>query len=594
MKKLCFIVALFISAGLFADWDNGELLLASDGAELDEFGKSVSISGNYAVIGALANDENGSNSGSAYVFFYDGINWYQQAKLLASDGTDLDIFGKSVSISGDYVVIGATGNDDNGSCSGSAYIFSRSDTIWTEQTKVTPSDAATENNFGCSVSISGDYAVIGALGNDENGTHAGAAYVFYRSGTSWAQQAKLLASDGSANDIFGKSVAIFGDYAIISAGSVDSNGFCYIFKRTDNTWTEQAKLLASDGASQDLFGYSVSIFDNYAVMGACGDDDNGSYSGSTYIFSRSETIWTEQAKLTASDGTADNYFGYSVSIFDDYIVIGAYSDDDNGISSGSAYIFNRTDTTWNQQTKLLASDGAAYDKFGRSVSISGNLVIIGADGNADNGISSGSAYVFQNDDIIPVIADFEANPTSGIAPLEVQFTDLSAGNIVNWMWDFDNDGIIDSNEQNPLYIYSETGLYTVSLTVSDGTSTDTELKIDYIEVTLTSIEQENIPLETILIGNYPNPFNPAVAGAGHNPTTTISFNISRKDAKNAKIEIYNVKGQKIRQYSIFNNQFSIQWDGTNDNNKLVSSGIYLYQLKVGNHFSETKRMLLLK
>jgi len=412
MKKslLCFITAFFISSSLFADWDIGELLLASDGAEHDEFGKSVSISGNYAVIGALANDENGSNSGSAYIFYYDGGNWYQQAKLTASDGADLDLFGKSVSISGNYVVIGASGNDDNGSCSGSAYIFVRSDTTWTEQAKLTASDAATENNFGFSVSISGDYTVIGAMGNDENGTHAGAAYIFHRSGTIWSQQAKLLASDGVAHDIFGKSVAIFGDYAIIGAGSVDSNGFCYIFKRSGTGWSQQAKLVASDGASQDLFGYSVSIFDDYAVIGACGDDDNGSYSGSVYVFIRSDTIWTEQVKLTASDGTADNYFGYSVSISGDYIAIGAYSDDDNGISSGSAYIFNRIGVSWYQQTKLLASDGAAYDKFGRSVSISGNLVIIGADGNNDNGISSGSAYVFQNDIVPSVNAGFEANP----------------------------------------------------------------------------------------------------------------------------------------------------------------------------------------
>ena len=509
MKKflLCFIAALFISASLFADWDIGELLLASDGADHDEFGKSVSISGNYAVIGALCNDENGSNSGSAYIFYYDSTNWYQQAKLTASDGADLDIFGKSVSISGNYVVIGATGNDDNGSCSGSAYIFSRSGTIWTEQAKLTASDAATEDNFGYSVSISGDYAVIGAIGNDENGTHAGAAYIFNRSGTIWSQQAKLLASDGVAHDHFGKSVAIFGDYCVIGAGDVDDNGFCYIFKRSGTSWYQQAKLVASDGASQDLFGYSVSIFDDYAVIGACGDDDNGSCSGSTYIFIRSDTTWTEQTKLTASDGTTDNYFGYSVSIFDDYAVIGAYSDDDNGISSGSAYIFNRSDTTWYQQTKLLASDGAAYDKFGRSVSISGNIVIIGADGNADNGISSGSAYVFQNDDPLSVITDFEANP----------------------------------------------------------------LKIK-------------------LIDNFPNPFN---------TTTTISFNLTTENIKDAKIVIFNLKGQKVKSLIIDNpssdnNKKSIVWDGTNDFGKPIDSGIYFYLLKTGNNFSETKKMLLLK
>ncbi|MCD4819167.1 MAG: PKD domain-containing protein [Candidatus Cloacimonetes bacterium] len=630
MKKflLCFIITFINWVGLFAEWDTGELLLASDGIEYDEFGKSVSISGNYAVIGALANDENGSNSGSAYIFYHDNNNWYQQSKLMASDGANLDLFGKSVSISGNYAVIGASADDDNGSSSGSAYIFIRSDTIWTEQAKLTASDGALENNFGYSVSISGDYAVIGAMGNDENGTHSGAAYVFHRNGTIWSQQAKLMASDGSAHDTFGKSVAIFGDYCIISAGSVDSNGFCYIFKRSGTGWAQQAKLVASDGTSQDLFGYSVSIFDNYAVIGTCGDDDNGSYSGSTYIFIRSDTTWTEQAKLTPSDGSTDNYFGYSVSIFGDYAVIGAYNDDDNGNCSGSVYIFNRSDDTWHQQTKLLASNGTAFERFGRSVSISGNLVIIGADGNNNNGTNSGSAYVFQNDDFPSVIADFEASPVSGFAPLEVQFTDLSTGGlstlminkknankhknnpsddqnlnrdssreITSWEWDFDNDGTIDSNEQNPLHIYSEEGIYTISLTVSDGTSTDTEVKIDYIEVTSTSIGIETISLKAKLLNNYPNPFN---------PSTTITFKISSRvldqnptrDFKDAKIEIYNLKGQKVKTFPNLQINKSpnqqIIWNGDDEKNQPVSSGIYFYQLKVGNDFSETKQMLLMK
>lgn len=447
---LCFIIALFISTNLFADWDIGELLLASDGAEYDEFGKSVSISGDYAVAGALANDENGSNSGSAYIFYYDGTNWYQQAKLIASDGAALDMFGKSVSISSDYVVLGATGNDDNGYNSGSAYIFSRSGTIWTEQAKLTASDGATENSFGCSVSISGDYAVVGAMGNDENGTHAGAAYIFHRSGTIWSQQAKLLASDGVAHDIFGKSVAIFGDYAIISAGSVSSNGFCYIYKRSGSTWTEQAK-------------------------------------------------------LTASDGATDNYFGYSVSICGDYAVISAFSDDDNGISSGSAYVFNRSGTIWTEQTKLLAPDGAAYDRFGRSVSMSGNVVIIGADGNDDNGFNSGSAYVFQNDDLFPVIEDIEANP-----------------------------------------------------------------------------------LETKLIGNFPNPFN---------KTTAISFYLTAANRENAKIVIYNLKGQKIRTFQIpqseISNLTSVVWDGTDENNNPVSCGIYYYKLQTDKK-DYVRKMFLMK
>ena len=178
MKKVILIIVLFLSSTLSADWVNEQQIAASDGSAYDYFGNSISIDGDYAVIGAWKDDVTGIDRGSAYIFYRSGTNWIEQAKLTAPDGMDEDLFGYSVSISGDYAIIGAYGDDDNGNNSGSAYIFYRNGTSWTEQIKLTPLDGASEDRFGCAVSISGDYAIVGAWGDDGTGIDRGSAYIF--------------------------------------------------------------------------------------------------------------------------------------------------------------------------------------------------------------------------------------------------------------------------------------------------------------------------------------------------------------------------------------------------------------------------------
>ena len=234
---------------------------------------------------------------------------------------------------------------------------------------------------------------MGASGDDDNGSASGSAYVFKRTGASWAQETKLLPSDGAAFDFFGKSVSISGDYAVVGAQENDDNGTnsgsAYVFKRAGASWAQETKLLPSDGATIDVFGISVSISGDYAVVGAHRDSDNGSFSGSAYVFKRTDVTWTQEAKLLPSDGAADDQFGISVSISGDYAVVGAQENDDNGSNSGSAYLFKRSGTSWAQETKLLASDGAAADEFGRSVSISGDYAVVGAWRDNDNGTDAG-------------------------------------------------------------------------------------------------------------------------------------------------------------------------------------------------------------
>jgi hypothetical protein len=376
---------LFEQSSVMVGWSELAMLLASDGAAYDSFGNSVAIDGEYAIIGAYATN---SGQGSAYIFKRSGTSWAQEAKVTASDGVGGDFFGYSVSINGEYAVIGAMQDD---SYRGSAYIFKRSGTSWAQEAKVTASDGTAGDYFGYSVSIRGEYIISGAPGY---GSDQGSAYVFKRSGTSWTQEAKVTASDGAAGDLFGFSVSIDGEYAVIGAYAANSGqGSAYIFKRSGTSWAQEAKITASDGAAGDDFGYSVAINGEYTIVGAVFDDDLGMNSGSAYVFIRTGTTWTQQAKLHASDGAANDYFSISVSINNGYAVVGADGDDSG---RGSAYVFKRSGTSWTQEAKLTATDGAANDHFGSTVSISGYYILTGAylDDNT-YGTNAGSAYVFK-------------------------------------------------------------------------------------------------------------------------------------------------------------------------------------------------------
>jgi len=386
-------------------WIERQKLLASDGAVGDVFGTSVSLDGDTVLIGAVSDDDNGAGSGSAYIFTRSGTTWTQQTKLLASDGHAGDQFGCFVSLFGDTALIGAGWDDDNGVDSGSAYVFTRTGTTWTQQQKLTAPDVAAGDWFGMCVSLVGDTALIGAQG-DYNTGDFGAAYVFTRTGTIWTLQQELFASDGAAGDCFGWMVSLDGNTALIGADLDDDNGVdsgsAYVFTRTGTTWTQQAKLLASDGAAGDDFsGGGVALYGDTALIGAEMDDDSGTDSGSAYVFTRTGTTWTQLAKLLASDGNAGDQFStWGLALESDTAIIGAWDDDDNGINSGSAYVFTRSGTTWTQQQKLTASDGAAGDQFGVAVSLDGDTALIGAWFDDVNGTTNcGSVYVFTKQDI---------------------------------------------------------------------------------------------------------------------------------------------------------------------------------------------------
>lgn len=318
-------------------------LTASDGEGDDSFGRDVALSGDTLVIGAPKDDDRGTASGSAYVFVRSGTTWSEQAKLHAFDGARLDGFGTSASVDGDLVVIGAPAADIAGHVnSGAAYIFRRNGTGWVLEAWLTPSDRAALDFFGVSVSLDGDTVVIGADDDDDNGSRSGSAYVFTLSGGSWRQQAKLTASDGAPGDQFGTEVALDADTAIVSAHDDGAaSGSAYVYTRSGTSWSQQAKLLASDSSRGDFFGSSVATDGDLAVVGAEGDDISGTVNaGSAYVFVRSGSSWSEQAKLIASDGGSFDNLGSSGAVDGGTVVLGAKQDRDNGLLSGSAYVFD--------------------------------------------------------------------------------------------------------------------------------------------------------------------------------------------------------------------------------------------------------------
>jgi hypothetical protein len=304
----------------------------------------------------------------------------------------------SVSVSGDTALVGAWRDDVGVNNSGSAYVFTRSGGVWTQRAKLLGSDPALDGWFGDTVSVSGDTALVGAW-HDSAGNSSGLAYVFTRSAGVWTQQQKLTASDAAAGDYFGTAISLSGDTAAIGAYRDDGvgidSGSAYVFTRSGGVWTQQQKLTASDAAGADYFGYSIWVSGDTAVLGARADDDGGNGSGSAYVFTRSGDVWTEQQKLTASDPAAGDDFGFSISVSGDMAVVGADEDSDGWSDSGSAYVFTRSGGVWTQQAKLTASDAAERDHFGYSVAIDTGRVIVGSPYKDDPETNSGAAYVFE-------------------------------------------------------------------------------------------------------------------------------------------------------------------------------------------------------
>ncbi|MCF7911568.1 MAG: T9SS type A sorting domain-containing protein [Candidatus Cloacimonetes bacterium] len=485
MKNIIVTFIILISTMiLFSDWSFDQRVFNGDGSEY--FGHSVSISGDFAIVGSFSNE--------AYLYQKINDQWSEEQIIQPPDSTMY--FGASVFINGDYMIIGD--NQEYCNSSGSAVIYYYDEENWIEMDIISASSSPICDQYACSVGISpsGDYVIVGAANDDENAESAGAAYLYQRTDSQWTLQSKMMAYDGASSDWFGYSTYITDTFLFISAPLDDDNGnesgSIYVYENNGTDWVFHSKLTASHIASSDQFGYSISVSDNTLIAGTrCFDQ------GEAYIFNFDGSNWTEEAILTASDGFDYDHFGCSVSISGDFVVVGACDVPDVAMSA-SAYFYNRQDTEWVEQNKLINEN---WGGFGSAVSISGTNAIIG------------SEYDYSIEDYI------------GAAYL-----------------------------------------------------------ISYID---TSIDPELITSpDCNMVNNFPNPFN---------PSTTISFSL-QNDAS-IELLIYNLKGQKIKTLNSGNylkGTHSILWNGKNNSDNPVSSGIYLYKLEVNGKTEARNKCLLLK
>jgi hypothetical protein len=533
MKKysLSIFVILFSFTFLFAsNWDDVTKIVASDRGAYDHFGFSVAISGNFAIVGACNEDHNVSGTdslpkaGAAYIFTKnDNDIWIPHQKLVASDRAENDEFGCSVSISGTYAIVGARNQDTDANGenfsidAGAAYIFFFNGAVWVQEQKIVTLNHKGYRFIGHSVAISGNYAIVSSEREEEdaNGENslsdAGAAYIFYHNGSSWVQQQKIVAIDRTSSDYFGNAVAISGNYAVAGAlhNGTDINGenalpqagAAYIFFFNGSNWAQQQKIVASDRATSDYYGNSVAISGDHIIVGAVSEDEDANgdstlnNSGSAYIYERGVASWNQKQKIVALDRSEENsgYFGQSVSISGNTAIIGSFL---------AAYIFSRNESSWVQDDMLLDPAREKRDYFACSVAISDNYTIVGAYQHSEN--------------------PWGANP----------------------LWDV-----------GAAYIYTE--------------NTDT-----------TKISDLQIPAKFGITNAYPNPFN---------PKTVISVNYAENC--NSVINIYNIQGVLIKQLfngSVEAGSYELTWDASN-----TPSGIYIVKMVAGS-FVGSKKVVLIK
>jgi hypothetical protein len=363
------------------------------GSGSDYFGRNTAMSGNYAIVGAYSDDTGtSSNQGSASIYKFDGNTWVLMQKITDATGAADDYFGWSVSISGNFAIVGAY-TDDNGAVhdQGSASIYQFNGSSWVLMQKLIDTTGNMDDYFGYSVSISGNYAIVGAYSNDVVGNiDQGSAYIYKYTGSSWVLMKKLTEPGGSNGDNFGFAVSLSGNYAAITipgdeVGPNKDQGSVNIYQLTGGNWALMQKIWDPSGSTADYFGNSVSISGNYIIVGVQSDDAPNLNQGSAVIFQYNGSNWVNMQKLIDDEGAISDYFGQSVTLSGNYAMVGAYFDDINThADQGSVSLYIRVGLGWKKLLKIKDPGGNPGDFFGASCALDNatQRFIIGAHGYA--------------------------------------------------------------------------------------------------------------------------------------------------------------------------------------------------------------------
>lgn len=325
--------------------------------------------------------------------------WMLEQTLVSPSPSAGQWFGYAVAIDGDKAVIGTPQSNGNMVNAGAAYVFSRANGVWTSLPRIAASDGKPGDMFGQAVDIAGNSVLVGCPNSDTKGLDAGAAYVYFWNGNAYVEQKKLLTTDSVAGDHFGFALAMHGETALIGAPDADvfgpDSGTTYVFFREGTLWSQQKKLISPQGAAGDGFGRAVDLEFDTAVVGSPMDDNGALDAGATYVFQRTGISWNSDGNLAAKGLAEDDRFGSSVAVSGQTILVGAILDDTAAMNAGSAYVFKHNGFSWYQTLEILASDATTGDAFGFSVGISGQTAFVGSYLDDDLGTSSGAAYVYE-------------------------------------------------------------------------------------------------------------------------------------------------------------------------------------------------------
>lgn len=391
--------------------DERQKLTEAPGAPDDSFGASVAVLGDTAIVGIPGDDRRASNLGAAVVFVRSGSAWVEQARLTASDARPDDAFGTSVALGADRAFVGAAGHDGASTNAGAVYVFERTGSTWTEVRRLVASGAGLNHAFGSSVAASGDSLLVGAPG-------ARRAHVILAAGGLWTTQEVLVPSDDASALRFGESVAISGDTLIVGAPDAGaSSGAAYVFGRAAGDWTEAARLVSGDAVAPRRFGCAVAVEGPTAIVGARDDAEKGALAGAAYVFVRTAGTWVRTRKLMSPEAGASDRFGTRIALSGDSVLISSPGQD---ASAGSVYHFVRRAGAWSERPAIEAPDRDDTDRFGEGLALSGGFAFVGAPGDDDEAPDAGAAWAVLLDE-----ADSNA-PVPLLDPSPVAFDAMGA------------------------------------------------------------------------------------------------------------------------------------------------------------------------
>lgn len=373
-------------------WEQTQKLLAVDGAVNDNFAYAVDIDGTTAVVGAQRDPDLGEDSGAVYVFDYDGAQWNLTQKLFPNVPVDSNYFGSYVSLKGEWLAISAHVPDG-----GYVYMFKNNNGIWQEMQKLTSSDNATGDFFGRSVDLDSGRMIVGASFDDDLGSGSGAAFIFDLANDVWTETQKITANDGAPGDSFGHAVSVHGDRVLVGAWeantSIADTGAAYVFEIDNGSWVFVDKLIPSDVYIDGAFGIDVALQNQWAMVGASGDDELTNSSGAVYVFEYTNNSWSELQKLFPATGSFFDRFGLDIDLDGNRFIAGSAGKDTAGSNAGSVFSYEFNGVNWSFDQELTAGDAAANDFYGNAVAIFGNRVIAGAPGDDSNWVDDGAAYI---------------------------------------------------------------------------------------------------------------------------------------------------------------------------------------------------------